>query len=637
MNKRHVTILLSALCLVPALAQSWDEVECDTKTYLSGDGWGATVEEADQQALAALISKISVVVSNDFSITEDERVVNGKIDASSYTNSKLQTYASATLTNTERIVIDNDPDQAHIGRYLKRTELNRIFEGRIRTLNEYIRLGMVAEGACKIDDALRNYYWAFSLLKSVQRPAEVTCQLEETGETIMPLTWLPQRLNDILKGIDAEVTANDGTNVDLMFRYKGQPVSTLDFTYFDGRNWSNICSAKNGRGTMEFTPGMIPDNVQINYEYAYRGQAHINQEIKSVLSVVKGQSLRAARTNIRTAVGANQQSLAQAGTASLTKSGTNSAAKTSATSTTSTAALVKAKTPAKTQAFSSDSILVVKDCKAYSDTLVKVLAAIRQRSYDAVRTCFTDDGWDMFTRLVNYGKARILCTDSCTFSQMRDEVIARSIQMSFSFARGLRKQFVEDVVFTFDADRRIDCIAFGLDRKAKDDIMQRGAWTPLARQTLMQFLENYKTAYSLKRLEYLKTIFDDDAVIIVGHVAEKLVAVNNGQDAAPTYRTQRVVNRTQYNKDQYMKHLEACFGSNEFVNIRFANNDVRRTKDGEEYGIQIKQDYYSTNYGDQGYLYLQVDLEDPDRPVIKVRTWQPEPDPEIGLFGLGNW
>ncbi len=621
MNKRHLTILWSALCLVPVLAQSWDEVERDTETYLSGDGWGATVEEADQQALAALISKISVVVSNDFSITEDERVVNGKLDASSYTNSKLQTYASATLTNTERIVIDNDPDQAHIGRFIKRTELNRIFEGRIRTLREYIRLGMVAEAACKIDDALRSYYWAFSLLKSVQRPAEVTCLLEETGETIMPLTWLPQRLNDILKGIDAEVTANDGTNVDLMFRYKGQPVSTLDFTYFDGRNWSNICSAKNGRGTMEFTQGMIPDNVQIGYEYAYRGQAHINQEIKSVLSVVKGQSLRAARTNIRTAVGAATSSAQAAG----------------ATSSAQPANVKNAAASVKTPAFSSDSILVVKDCKAYSDTLVKVLTAIRQRSYNAVRTCFTDDGWDMFTRLVNYGKARILCTDSCTFSQMRDEVIARSIQMSFSFARGLRKQFVEDVVFTFDADRRIDCIAFGLDRKAKDDIMQRGAWTPLARQTLMQFLENYKTAYSLKRLEYLKTIFDDDAVIIVGHVAEKLVAVNNGQDAAPTYRTQRVVNRTQYNKDQYMKHLAACFASNEFVNIRFANNDVRRAKEGEEYGIQIKQDYYSTNYGDQGYLYLQVDLEDPDRPVIKVRTWQPEPDPEIGLFGLGNW
>jgi hypothetical protein len=55
--------------------------------------------------------------------------------------------------------------------------------------------------------------------------------------------------------------------------------------------------------------------------------------------------------------------------------------------------------------------------------------------------------------------------------------------------------------------------------------MNRGAWSAEARQTIMEFLENYKTAYALKRIDYLRTIFDDDAVIIVGHVANKFVPV----------------------------------------------------------------------------------------------------------------
>ena len=604
MNKRLLGIWLMACCLVPTFAQSWDEVTRNTQTYLYGEGWGATVEEADQQALASLISKISVVVSNDFSITEDERTTNGTLDATSYTSSKLQTYSTATLTNTERLVIENDADQAHIGRYIKRTELNRIFEGRIRTIKEYIRLGQIAEGACKIDDALRNYYWAYSLLKSVQRPSEVTYENEETGEQLMPLTWLPQQLNNILKDLDVEVTGKDSINVDLFFTYKGKPVSTLDYTYFDGRNWSNICSAKNGRGTMEFRKGMIPDNVQINYEYAYRSQAHINQEIQSVLGVVKGQALRAARVNIE--VNAKVKPIAN-------------------------------KVEMLTNSANEKSILPVTDDKAYRATLNRVLKAIKGHTYNEVSDCFTEDGLEMFTSLIQYGNARILNTDECTFTQLRDDVIARSIQMSFAFKRGLRKQFVEDVVFTFNPERKIDCIAFGLDSKAKEDILKRGAWTPVARQTIIQFLENYKTAYALKRLDYLKTIFDDDAIIIVGHVAQKMVNVNDGKDMPAKYQSQKVVKRTQYSKEQYMKNLEACFRSNEYVNIRFANNDVRRAKDSEEYGIQIKQDYYSTNYGDQGYLYLQVDLEEPDKPIIKVRTWQPEPDPEIGLFGIGNW
>lgn len=603
MTKRLFVSFITLFFLIPAFSQSWDEVKRNTQTYLFGEGWGATVEEADQQALAALISKISVVVSSDFSITEDERTANGVLDASSYTNSKLQTYSTATLTNTERIVIDNNADQVHIGRYIKRSELSRIFEGRIRTIKEYIRLGKIAEEAYKIDDALRNYYWAYSLLKSVQQTSNVTYSDEATGERIYPLTWLPQQITNILKDLDVKVIGNDGTNVDLMFYYKKQPVSTLDFTYFDGRNWSNICSAKDGRGTMEFEKGMVPDNVQINYEYAYRGQAHINQEMQSVLNVVKGQAIRSARVNLQIGKSTKENDKIL----SISKSSKN------------------------------ESILCVADNAIYRNILNKVLNSIKTHNYTDIQYLFTVDGWDMFSRLIRYGNARVLNAQNCAFSQMRDNVIARSIQMAFSFKHGLRKDFVEDIVFTFNKDEKIDCIAFGLDRKAKQDIMKRGAWTPLARQTIMQFLENYKTAYALKRIDYLRTIFDDDAVIIVGHVAERMVANSRGKDMPTSIHTQKYIKRTQYSKEQYMKNLEACFKSNEFVNIRFANNDVRKAKNGEEYGIQIKQDYYSTNYGDQGYLYLQVDLDDPQKPIIKVRTWQPEPDPEIGLFGLGNW
>lgn len=603
MIKRTILSLLCAMYLIPTFAQSWDEVKRNTNTYLYGDGWGATVEEADQQALSALISKISVAVSSNFTITEDEKSTNGILDANSYTNSKLQTYSSATLTNTESIVIDNNADEAHIGRFIKRSELNRIFEGRIRTLKEYIRLGILAEEAGKIDNALRNYYWAYSLLKSVQHPAEVIYADEETGKNLYPLTWLPERIDNIFDDLDVKITGNDGTNVDLMFSYKGKPVSSLDFIYFDGRNWSNISSVKNGRGTMEFTIGMIPDNVQINYEYAYRSQAHINQEIKSVMDVVKGQAIHNSRVNLKTGKQKTTNALS-----------------------------IDSRTTCN-----SVSLSPVSNEKPYRVILDKVVAAIIKHSYNDVLTYFTEDGKEMLQRLVMYGNARVVNTSDCVLYQYGNEVVARSIQMSFAFKQGLRKNFIEDVVFTFNSDEKIDCVAFGLDKKAKTDIMNRGAWPTDARQAIMEFLENYKTAYALKRLDYLKTIFDDDAVIIVGHAAERLMQVKGRKDGPTTYHNHKYIKLTQLSKEQYLKNLEACFRSNEFINIRFANNDVRKAKNGEEYGIQIKQDYYSANYGDEGYLYLQVDLNNRKEPIIKVRTWQPEPDPEVGLFGIGNW
>ena len=99
----------------------------------------------------------------------------------------------------------------------------------------------------------------------------------------------------------------------------------------------------------------------------------------------------------------------------------------------------------------------------------------------------------------------------------------------------------------------------------------------------------------------------------------------------------------------YLKNLEKTFQSNQFVNVRFADNEVSKMGvGGELFGIQIHQDYYSSNYSDTGYLFLMVDMNNPDQPIIKVRTWQPERDPNVnaqfergskfyGLFYGGNF
>lgn len=615
------TTLLSLFCafsLVPAFAQSWDEVKRNTSTYLYGEGCGATVEEADRKALADLVSKISVVVSSDFVLTEDEMSTDSGFNAAAYARSKVETYSTATLTNTERLDLGSTPDEARIGRYVRRSELNRIFEGRLRTVREYVRLGDVAEAAGKVDDALRNYYWAFSLLKSVQHPAEVTCADDEGRERHL-LTWLPERMNALFGDMDVRVTRNDGANVDLEFTFRGRPVSSLDFTYFDGRDWSNLSSVKNGMGTMEFAQGMVPSNIQINYEYAYRGQAHINPEIKNVLGVVKGRALRRSRVSVPVSAGSGRP-VPAAGYAS---AGTGAAAGRADVSTSAAAAVREVALTADEEA-------------PYRRTLDRVLAAIRTRCYDDAASCFTADGKEMYDSLVRYGRARLMGDGGCKLYRYRDNVVARSVPMSFSFERGLRRNFVEDIVFTFDEAGKIDCLAFGLDGKAKEDILGKTVWPMQARQALMEFLENYKTAYALKRLDYLRDIFSDDCVIFVGHVVRRMERVP-GTDGAVRFRNNKYVTRTRYTKEEYMRNLANCFDSNEFVNIRFANNDVRKARNGQVYGIQIKQDYYSTTYGDQGYLYLQVDIEDPKRPIIMVRTWQAEPDPEVGLFGMGHF
>ena len=54
---KKIIMLLMAYCLIipiPAFSQSWDEVQRNTDIFLFGEGWGSTVEEADQQVVISL-------------------------------------------------------------------------------------------------------------------------------------------------------------------------------------------------------------------------------------------------------------------------------------------------------------------------------------------------------------------------------------------------------------------------------------------------------------------------------------------------------------------------------------------------------------------------------------------------------
>jgi hypothetical protein len=196
---------------------------------------------------------------------------------------------------------------------------------------------------------------------------------------------------------------------------------------------------------------------------------------------------------------------------------------------------------------------------------------------------------------------------------------------------------VEDVVFTFNSDAKICNVAFGLGRTAEDDILNKGVWSEQARIAIMNFLENYKTAYALKRLDYIRTVFDDDAVIITGSVVKSNSTMQTDGNVK-YYGDNEIIHYNRQTKDEYLKKLQRCFARNEFVNLRFSNNDVMKLGiGGELYAIQIQQDYYSSSYGDQGYLFLMVDINNPDKPLIKVRTWQPEKDPDFGLYGPGDF
>ena len=600
-KKRFLNISLAIatllLCSETLCAISWDEIK-QSPLYLYGEGWGASDAEADKHALADLISKISVNVSSTFTVTEDELQQNGQTNSESYARSKVETYSQATLTNTGKIVIAHEPD-AHIGRYILRSEIAKIFKSRENRIKEMIGLAKQGERLGKIDDALRYYYWAFCLLKTLQRPNETT-YTDESGTHIL-INWIPNQMNAVFDNISIRPIKTENNVMKIAVEYKKRPVDSFDYTYFDGQNWSNIYSARDGRGVIELSPGAITDNIRIKCEYEYRNEAHIDNEIENVFNIVKGQAFRKSYITVSGAAVNATQPEQNAAVPAIETSETN-------------------------------SIASAIDETPYRLIMDNVLNAIASKNYNAAEQYFTPNGADMFRKLINYGKARILDSANLQFSEIDGKTVCRNAAMSFSFRNGMRKSFVEDVVFTFNSDKKIDYIAFGLGDRAQNDILNKGEWSLTARNAIMNFLENYKTAYALKRLDYIEQVFDDNAVIISGCVIRR--PKGRELENSEQFISNQYVRYTRVNKDEYIDRLRRSFAGKEFINIRFSNNDVRKmSKGGELYCIQIKQDYYSSNYGDSGYLFLMVDLNRPDAPIIKVRTWQPQPDPDFGLIG----
>ena len=589
--------------------------------YICGEGWGETYNSADNAALTDLISKISINISSSFEINEEELNTNAGLDTKTAVTSVMNSYAQATLTNTNNIVISNSP-KAHVMRYIKRSEVNKIFDDRKEKVYDYVRSAIRAEEKGKIDDALRNYYWAFAMVRSLQYPNRV--KMDVDGEAKLLITWIPQQIDEILGNLSVKIASKDGNDINLFFKYKGEPVTSLDYTYFDGQTWSNLYSAKDGMGIVELRPDVDANSLQIKYEYEYADQCQIDKELESVTTLFKGTPFKNATAYI------------------------NNIDKKSAVSSEAKKDFEKS---VKTESTANLADLTkVENENELVAIMTKVVNAIKTKQYDSANDCFSADGLEMYKKLLHYGQARLLGNPQFSFYKMGKRVVCRSIPMAFSFQNNKRK-FVEDVTFTFDADKKIECVAFGLGSQAQTDIFNKGvgAWSDYAKMVIATFLENYKTAFALKRLDYLESVFDDNATIITGHLIKKNPKLNIEGQTAILGDNKPLIKYTRQTKSEYLRKLKMCFQSNQFINIRFADNDVvKMGAGGETYGIQIKQDYYSTNYGDHGYLFLMVDFNDPENPSIKVRTWQPDRNPNInsnlprsnrdwGIIGPGNF
>lgn len=619
--------LIAAVLLAGAAAvgaQSWSDIST-SGNYLWGEGLGDTPEAADQQALAMLIRQVKVNVSDRMELRDEMKRRGSKASFDQTVSHLISSYSAAALENTKALNMGKENGQYKVGRYIARADMDKIFASRRKKITDMVRAAERAEKQGKVDVALRNLSWAFSLLKSTP---DANAQ-EMSGRPLM--TLIPERIDDILSDLKVSIDATDGTEMDLLFNFKGIPVNSVDYRFNDGGFWSNLCSAQDGFGRIDLSPGSPTDRITVEIECNYVDQADLDDEIRLVMNSIEPITPRRATIDVNSRgskTAKEDNALVNTG-AMVIGSSTPTPAP--------TAAPAPAVDPRKTftEVDPEDFRLPdrLADDAEYRARMERLLAAVAAKRHNDAAEMLTPDARRMYNRLLNYGNAKLISKENMTFWPMGDgRVVCRGAMMNFRFRSGSKRNFSQELVVGFNKEGLIDNIGFGLGQTTTNDILGQSAYPEQIRQILLTFMENYQTAFALKDLDYINSIFADGAIIITA-------TVRPGSKAKDSFNIGG--DRIEYNrldKQGYMARLENTFKSREYVTLRFNNARVRRANSGGEvYGIQLEQDYFSPSYCDHGYLFLELNLNNMAEPQIIVRTWQPKPDPKFGLFNENDF
>ena len=597
------SILLSLIALTAFGQSKQDQRQIDRckqnpNDYVIGEGYAADQEQADQYAISQLLTNISANVEADIDLAMNQQQFgDDHASSAAETRNRTRIKAYGRIVGSTSITVRQKDGTFYVFRYLERSKLNEMYkkrEGKAKNICFDADKNLLKG---QIGFALKNYYWSLCLLRSIPNGDEVEYHDEGRMQK-----YINKQMNKILTGIKAQPGEQQGDKVQMLFTYDGKNIKDgFDFLFYNGKLTSHY-TAKDGIAQIKIPSSNTAETIHLKYDYEYAEAANADEEVSMAVNMYKGKVIAGADVYIPRGVKKDMKVAAA-----------------------QIAQVINEETNAVHTAFDK------KEKKTYAAIIAEVVEAIKKKQYPSVRQYFTNEGYGMLDTLMNrYGTVTVVGSPEVQCYPMLDKIVCRSVPMQFTFRSG-RKSFREDVTFTFNKDEKIESLAFGLGKQAREDIYSRNTlWGDTVCMVISTFLENYKTAFALKRTDYIEKIFSDEAVIITGHVVK-----NSGKKLdTNSQKLGDFIEYTRQNKSEYINNLVKNFKGNEYININFTDSEVKKSSKGDKYGINIKQEYFSTTYGDTGYLFLYVDFEEPDKPLIYFRSWQPEKDPEGKVIGL---
>lgn len=185
----------------------------------------------------------------------------------------------------------------------------------------------------------------------------------------------------------------------------------------------------------------------------------------------------------------------------------------------------------------------------------------------------------------------------------------------------------QEAVIEFDKTGKITDFRFALDAQLSESMERCGSVVETERRMIiLDYIEQFRTAYCTKDINFMEKIFSDDAVIITGKVIRTRPNDFGKSNAKVVYNKQT--------KQEYLKNLKRAFMRNKYIDVKFSEigggesdggcpGITRSQNNPNFYGVRLFQEWKSSNYSDEGYVFLLWNFTNENEPVIEVRTWQP--------------
>ena len=597
---KKIIILLFAASFIQAQTITKNTI-INSGEYYYGEGVAENEFEAKDQALKNLSSQIAVTVRA--SITQKLKETLRNVEES--VESVVETHSNATLRNVQSIKKTVDRNQTEVFCYMKKSEVEKVWDERRQLIANMVKEAKQYTVEHNISHAIKLYTFAFLLTNSLP---EKCVEYNGVNYTIE----IPKQINKII--LDTRfVFAGDSMLTDkerevtLKVKHQNQPTSLVDFKVWDGAGYFYV-EGRDGLAAVKLIGASVQfDELRLFVKtdfYQNRKEFPIVETLWDLFDKPSFESQKIVR--LEKAAEIEEEEKVQKK---------------------EKPAIVIQEPKFRFDVDTEEDIPVAEEIVRQTNQFLELLSG---GDINTVRSRYASDPFfcHKVVDYMKYNHPRPLDSKiQAGILKTRNGYEFRRIRVMHSYP-SISKQSTDYLVLDFDKDGKLVDLNTCIYKQLYEKFVREAKWGEDwgNRQEIIKFLEKYRTAYLTHDIQTVDMMFAEEAIIIVGRKLESKKLPEDMVRYQP-FGSQPGYNYVKLSKQEYLERQKQVFKTVQDIFLDFSTFDInRKNYPSSVYGVEMRQTYLSTGYGDEGYLFLLIDF-DPDtlteNPLIYVRAWQP--------------